>query len=134
VKLVDRIKKHEGYRELPYRDNKGVLTIGYGTNLDIGLNEDEATLLLGYRLNKAREQMFTLFTSIELGKLNNEQIEVLTEVVYWLGIGTFSKFKKTIQAIKDEDYKKASEELMDSKAGREFPTRMSDIASRILKG
>ena len=35
--LVTRLQAEEGYRATPYRDTRGVLTVGYGTNLSEGL-------------------------------------------------------------------------------------------------
>jgi len=42
------IAQHEGCRRFPYRDTKGILTIGVGRNLeDCGISRDEALYLLG---------------------------------------------------------------------------------------
>ena len=46
-KLVNCIKKHEGFRSRPYFDSLGVGTIGYGTTW---ITEEEADMLLRNRL------------------------------------------------------------------------------------
>ena len=33
-KLIERVKKHEGFETKPYKDTVGKLTIGYGRNLE----------------------------------------------------------------------------------------------------
>ena len=48
--LVSNIKQEEGYKAKPYTDTAGNITIGYGTNLSIGISKDEAELLMKHRL------------------------------------------------------------------------------------
>ena len=43
--LVDTLKLEEGFRSKPYRDSRGFLTIGYGTNLSIGITPVEGEIL-----------------------------------------------------------------------------------------
>lgn len=45
--FLDTIKKHEGFRKYPYRDTRGIWTVGYGINLEgRGFKKDEALMLL----------------------------------------------------------------------------------------
>jgi len=47
--LLTTLKKHEGYSRFPYKDSRGVWTIGYGINLeDRGLEKDEALMVMAY--------------------------------------------------------------------------------------
>ena len=39
--LVSTIKQEEDYKSTPYPDTVGNITIGYGTNLSIGISKDE---------------------------------------------------------------------------------------------
>lgn len=47
--LIPTLKRHEGFRVFPYKDTKGIWTVGYGINLENrGFNEEEALLLLAF--------------------------------------------------------------------------------------
>ena len=53
------------------------------------------------------------------------------EAVFVLGKNGFSKFKKTIQLIKDGETKLASEEIKDSKWYRQVPHRVEEISRKL---
>ena len=48
--VVDRIMAEEGFRAKPYPDSRGILTIGFGTNIGEGITRREAEFLLRERL------------------------------------------------------------------------------------
>jgi len=133
MKLIDSIKRHEGFVPKAYVDNKGILTIGYGTNIANGISDEEASLLLEYRLNKAISEVDTLFGGNTMNKLSDSQRDSLYELMYWIGYNKFIGFKKMIEAVKVLDFTKASYEMLDSRLGREYTTRTNKLA-RKLKG
>ena len=131
MSLIERVKQHEGFMPKPYKDDKGVLTIGYGTNIDMGIDRNEAEMLLKYRLNRAISEVDALLGIETVMKLSQDQRDALYELNYWIGISKFRGFKRMITALKYEQYNKASIELMDSKLGREYTTRASKLAQRL---
>lgn len=50
ARVVAMLQEEEGFRAHPYRDAGGVLTVGYGTNLDVGITREEGAYLLKERL------------------------------------------------------------------------------------
>ena len=56
-KLVQTLKQEEGFRSKPYLDSRGVLTIGFGTDLDEGITKAEGEYLLRERLRSAMERL-----------------------------------------------------------------------------
>lgn len=45
--FLDTLKRHEGFRKYPYRDSRGIWTVGYGINLQHrGFDQKESLLLL----------------------------------------------------------------------------------------
>uniref|UniRef100_UPI00398051FD glycoside hydrolase family protein n=1 Tax=Salmonella sp. s60093 TaxID=3159721 RepID=UPI00398051FD len=53
-RLLDELRRDEGLRLKPYRESVGVLTIGYGRNLEAnGITEREAGFLLRNDILKA---------------------------------------------------------------------------------
>ena len=51
---------------------------------------------------------------------------------YQLGLGGFSKFKKTISYLEKENYLEASKEMLDSKWAKQTPNRAKKL-SEIVK-
>ena len=55
--LVDVIKEDEGCVLIPYRDTVGVLTIGYGHNLEEGIDQETAEFILRRDLEKHSQEL-----------------------------------------------------------------------------
>ena len=49
--VAAQIEADEGFRTIPYLDTRGHWTVGFGTNLDLGLTRPEAASLLRARLD-----------------------------------------------------------------------------------
>ena len=93
--LEQRIQRHEGLRLKPYHDDRGFLTIGYGRNLQAkGVSEDEALLMLRNDIAMARNQLIGYFPWVST--LDDIRQEVLTEMVFQLGINGVAAFKNTL--------------------------------------
>lgn len=125
--LINRIKKHEGFRVKPYRCSAGKLTVGYGRNLDDkGISAEEAELMLLHDVNESSDaaSQFTWFR-----RLDNVRQGVIIEMIFNLGLPRFLGFKKMIQALRDEDYQEASIQMMDSKWARQVKGRAIMLAN-----
>ena len=110
--LLDRIKQHEGLRLKPYLDTVNKTTIGYGRNLDAnGITAEEAEIMLRHDVMLAEDEAgrFSWYR-----KLDDRRKGVIVEMIFNLGLSGVLKFKNMIQAIQDDDYKKASNEMLDS--------------------
>ena len=60
--------------------------------------------------------------------------DVVMNMAYQLGVSAFSKFKKTIYLIANNDYKGASTEMLDSKWARtDTPRRAKELSDRMRK-
>src|SRR5215471_20204162 len=85
------IERHEGYRQFPYKDSRGYLTVGYGRNLTSqGITELEGALLLARDVRDI-EQAFTRFQW--WGPLEPERKAVLLDMAYQLGFAGLLSFK-----------------------------------------
>jgi len=130
-KSLELVKAEEGYKQFPYTCSAGKLTIGYGFNLeDVGLSEGEAEVLLEYRLQKIEEKMFHHHYWYRY--LNEDRRAVIDSMVYQLGYEGFTKFKKLINALEDEDYAEAAIQMLDSLWAKQTPERALR-ASEIMK-
>lgn len=109
----DLLKRQEGFSRIPYNDSRGILTIGYGLNLQEGIDEQEADWLLRHRMAKAeavlraREPYFTA--------LNEVRQAVLVNMAYNLGWNGFMAFVKMRAAIAAGDFAMAKKHGLDSR-------------------
>ena len=130
--LLEDVKYSEGFKLEPYEDDKGILTIGYGTNIS-KITKTEAEMLLSFRLKIAVDEVGSVFGYEVINRMTENQKDALYELMYWVGLPTFNEFKNMIKATKAYDWQLAGSELLDSKLGREYKTRANRLANK-LKG
>ena len=132
--IKDRIKKHEGYSNCVYEDTLGKRTIFYG-HLCV---EDHWQDNVVYTLEEGEEvfeddfeKAFTQAKQITKGlDLPVTAMGVIIEMIFQLGIGGVSKFKKMWAALEKLDYVTASDEMLNSKWHREqTPGRAEELAA-----
>lgn len=132
MRLLEQLKKHEGFREFPYTDTTGHLTIGYGWNLDAGIDEDMAFLILTRQVSKVQLACIREFEFYR--DIANARRDVITNMCFNLGIEGFKKFKKTIEAIESRDYETAAEEMLDSRWAVQVGERATELAEQMKTG
>lgn len=122
VEACHKAQDFEGFSEVVYECPAGYPTIGFGRNLDIFPLEDNeelpmtqaaAKLWLYNRMKEVRKEVIIAIPPVIL--MPPEVRLVLTDMAFNLGIKGLKGFKKMLQALRDKDYKKAAEELRDSK-------------------
>lgn len=150
--IAPRVKKHEGYEELPYMDSVGKLTVGYGFNLtrsdakdrlkEVGadyhkvvskkqkLNSKQMEKLLLKDLNSSKENAQKIISNFNT--LPKDVQGVIVEMIFNLGIGKFRQFKNFIKLIKERNFKKASVEMMNSLWAKQVGDRAKTL-SNIIK-
>ena len=122
-KDIEFLMEVEGLRLKPYEIN-GVTHIGYGRNLETnGISENEARFMLVNDVQKAIANLVGFFGVEFYTELPLNVRVVLVSMVYNLGWNGFLEFKKFIEAIKNQDYKKAIFELKNSKRAKQLPNR-----------
>ena len=133
TELEQLIADDEGYREFPYRCTSGKLSIGYGYNLDAGMPEDEAHLLMRYRLGKLMawtEKTFPWFN-----RLSEVRKQVLLSMAYQMGASGLLGFKQTLRYIEAGDYSRAAKEMLNSKWARhDSPARAKRLSEMMRRG
>lgn len=130
--LRERIKKHEGFSSDPYLDTLGHITIGFGHKVQ-SVSYHEAERLLDTDLRQARIQATTLFSELWL-RLNDTRRDVLTEMVFQMGKTGVSKFVKMRQALVNQDYDTAAQEMMKSRWYEQSKGRCTYLAYLMLHG
>ena len=127
----DLIKRHEGLRLDPYRDTVGVLTIGYGYNLEEGISQDVADHLFDESYLKVRRDCRKFLWFEHLCPARQAVIE---NMIFNLGLTRFSKFANTIRFIEEGDFKEAGDEMLRSKWARQVGYRSEELAQMMRTG
>jgi lysozyme len=137
IDLKDRIKEHEGYRNTVYKDSLGFATIGYGhlvtpedpykEGIEYSKEELDAQFEADFQTAVNNAEILILHHN-EITNIVDDAKCVLIEMVFQLGIGGVSKFKKMWEALKKQDYGEASFQMMDSRWAKQTPARARSLA------
>ena len=134
MSLIASVKTHEGLELKPYLDSSavGVLTIGYGRNLeDRGITKEEAEMLLlnDLAISTKEGESFGFFKD-----LTDSRQDVIIEMIFNLGLTRFKKFKKTIKAIENKDFASAADEMLNSKWAGQVGQRAITLSNKFRAG
>ena len=139
-RLREELKTDEGCKYEVYLDHLGLPTFGIGhliTDKDPEHQMGMGTPVDEIRVNEAFEQDVHV-TLDECRKLFNdwdnlpEEVKLITaNMMFNMGLPKMKAFKKMNAAIEDEDYIKASEEMVDSKWYRTVPNRADRLVQRM---
>lgn len=133
MKLLELLKRHEGLMLKPYKDSVGILTIGYGRNLEaVGISKSEADVLLINDVQTAEAEAKRSFAWFD--KLNDVRKDVVISMVFNLGLPRFLEFRKTISALATNDYDRAATEMMDSLWAKQVGGRAYELSEMMRTG
>lgn len=128
MSLIEDIKQEEGFSGTVYRCTEGFDTVGYGSRMPI--TKEEAELLLEYRLKAMKAQLTGYLYDIDI---KDEAWDILFNMAYQLGVKGVLNFKNMIKALKDNDYKEASIQMLDSLWAKQTPNRAKRLSDRMSK-
>ena len=136
---IDFAKKAEGTKRLhngnhaPYQCPAGYTTIGYGRNIQTnGISENEAERML---MNDLTGCVALLESNVKFWDRHSDARQsVLIDMCFNMGWPTLSRFKNMFAALEQEDYEKASVEMMDSKWYRQVGIRGRKLVATMKTG
>lgn len=132
IKLRTILIKHESYRELPYPDTRGFLTIGIGRNLSTrGVLPTEIDMMFDHDVDHFFNFLSERFDWFN--KLNEARQCALVDMCF-MGTKAFLEFKKMIAALERQDFECAAQEIINSHYETEVHQRAHDIAEIIRTG
>lgn len=130
--LAKELERDEGLRLKPYRDSEGHLTIGIGRNLECGITEGEALLMLQ---NDIKEVQHELDKEMPWWRgMDEVRQRVLANMCFNLGIEGLMRFHKALAAMEKGDYEHAAEEMADSKWDHEVGDRAVRLVAMMRTG
>jgi lysozyme len=135
-KLLEQLKRDEGFRDHAYKDSLGYWTIGYGRLIDKAkggrITEEEALYLLHNDVEaKAKELEKRLPWVTELDEARKG---VLVNMAFQLGVDGLLKFKNTLTLIKQGSYETAAAFMLKSLWAKQTPNRAIRLAEQMKTG
>lgn len=125
------VKVNEGWRSWVYQDSTGHKTVGWGFNVDDplvamlvpdevvkgkrALSESEAGVIFDRLYVRATEDAIEFSGAEVFQNLTPQRQAVLIDMAYNLGRSKLFAFKKLRAALRAGDYKRAAEEMVNSK-------------------
>lgn len=155
VKLAEELKRDEGYRDRPYLDSRGILTIGIGHALghkplpteaasvvtepgymDKPWPESVLQALFGIDLKEHVEELERLCKAkgVVLNDFTDARQRALINMCFNLGSARLSGFRNMWKAIGDNDWRRAADEALDSRWARQVGPRADRIAAMLREG
>jgi len=136
--VTEQLKRHEGFREKPYYDTVGKLTIGYGWNLDDdGITKEEAEQHL---IKEIAETVADLQAKLPdlYASLNEYRKAVLINMAYNMGIGNKKKgllsFQNTLAMMRVGNYEGAAKGMLSSQWANQVGNRAKELAKIMKQG
>lgn len=133
------IKRHEGLRLKPYRDSVGILTVGYGHNLQatgeaipIAISQEKADAYLRADMAKAEAACAAIVPGFD--RLCDARRAVMLDMAFNLGERGLAGFRKMLSAIRYQDWPGAAREMVDSKWARQVGIRATENVFMMLTG
>ena len=134
-RLLESVKKHEGYRNKVYLDTLGKRTVGVGHLCVEDFWEDDKEYdekflmeILQKDLQQAIRGARSLMEEHDCADIDEQAEEILIEMVFQLGKNGVSKFKNMWKALAEKNYIGASYEMLDSRWSKQTPNRAKAMA------
>lgn len=137
--IIDQLKRDEEFSATPYRDSEGFLTIGYGTNIERGIDQVEAEFLLNHRY-EVRAKLPVASALPWTASLDPARLGVLENMCYNLGIGDSTKgtgllgFHTLLYCFERRDWQGAAEAMRSSLWRRQVGARAERLIQQVLTG
>ena len=134
-RLLESVKKHEGYRNKVYLDTLGKRTVGVGHLCVEDFWEDDKEYeekflmeILQKDLQQAIRGARSLMEDHGCADIDEQAEEILIEMVFQLGMTGVSKFKNMWKSLAELNYVGASYEMLDSRWAKQTPNRAKAMA------
>ena len=136
-KLLESVKKHEGFRDTVYLDTLSKRTVGYGhlcveDHWEDGKKYDKEYLeeILEKDLQSAIDQADDMCSNLTI---SDDAKIIIIEMIFQLGGTGVSKFRKMWAALQENppNYFEAHVQMLDSKWSKQTPARASEMAEQM---
>lgn len=130
---IAQIVADEGYRSRPYKDSRGLWTIGFGHLIKEGENFKDLTPHKAVEMLRKDYEYASDSVENKYPWAEGEVKLVLINMTFQMGVSGVSKFENTISHMQQGEYDKAAGEMLDSRWASQTPNRAARLAGRIMK-
>lgn len=131
--LREQLQRDEGLMLFPYRDSRGLLTIGYGRCIEkVGISKEEAEFLLENDIATARRAVLAHIPMASA--LDEVRFGVLVQMAFNLGIMGLLQFHRMLAALAREDWADTAREMLDSRWAQQVGDRAVRLARQMESG
>ena len=137
-RLLESVKKHEGYRNKVYLDTLGKRTVGVGHLCVEDFWEDdkeyEESFLMEILQKDLQESIRSAQSLMEEHgciDIDEKAQEIIIEMVFQLGRTGVSKFRNMWKCLSELNYLGASYEMLDSRWSKQTPNRAKSMAEQM---
>ena len=136
-KLLESVKKHEGFRNSVYEDTLGKRTVGFGHLCVEDHWEDNKAYdkkyleeILEKDLQSAINQTHEMCKDL---KISDDAKTIICEMIFQLGGRGVSKFRKMWAALREDppNYFEAHVQMLDSRWAKQTPARAHEMAEQM---
>ena len=137
-KLLESVRKHEGYRNTVYLDTLGKRTVGVGHLCVEDFWEDEKEYEEKFLMDILQKDLQSSIDSAEdlcEGlKISDDAKILIIEMIFQLGKNGVSKFKNMWSALKQNppQYDVAATEMLDSRWAKQTPGRAKEMSDHMM--
>ena len=122
------LERHEGSRNIPYQDSKGIWTVGVGHNMSGPLSAYVITRIFEEDMTVVIDELTDNFQWFP--GLNDARQGALIDLAFNMGMPTLLTFKKTLGYLSAGDYDDAAEELLRGTAPGGISWYYHDVGAR----
>lgn len=131
--MKEYLYRNESYRQFPYVDNTGNLTVGIGRNIQVrGLSIAEALVLLDDDIRYFDYKLRAVLAFYDT--LAEPRKAVLIDMCFNMGINAFLLFKDMLNAIEKQDWTEARVAMQQSKWATQVGQRAQEDANMMYTG
>ena len=137
-RLLESVKKHEGYRNKVYLDTLGKRTVGVGHLCVEDFWEDDKEYeekflmtILEHDLSDAIKGANDLMAENGCMDMNEKAHELIIEMVFQLGKTGVSKFRNMWKHLSALEYSSAASEMLDSRWAKQTPNRAQAMSAQM---
>ena len=98
----------------------------------MGVGKDLADMILRNKIHNIKEEMIDRYDWIVM--LTSERRNVIIDMAYNMGFAGLNTFRKMIRAIRNCDWDKAADEMLDSKWAKQVGGRAKELAKIMREG
>ena len=138
-KLREMLKRHEDLRLKPYKDSRGIWTVGYGHNLEAhgepipeSISLEQAEKYLDDDIARARRNCELFIPGWD--DLDEVRRCVLVDMCFNLGLAGLIKFRIMLRCLQAGLYSKAAEAMLDSLWATQVGGRATELSKMMETG